>query len=95
MGDNSKKVKLLIIQPMVGIGDMIWHKPWLDVAIERHEVSILAKPSSYVGAIFGVKPSLKIFYLHRSQRGVRGIHDGILGFFRLAALIRKSRVDEV
>ncbi len=95
MGDNSKKVKLLIIQPMVGIGDMIWHKPWLDVAIERHEVSILAKPSSYVGAIFGVKPSLKIFYLHRSQRGVRGVHDGILGFFRLVVLIRKSRVDEV
>ena len=33
--------------------------------------------------------------MHRSQRGVRGIHDGILGFLRLVALIRKSRVDEV
>ena len=38
---------------------------------------------------------LKIFYLHRSQRGVRGIHDGILGFFRLVALIRKTRAVEV
>jgi hypothetical protein len=22
--------KLLVIEPLVGIGDLIWHKPWLD-----------------------------------------------------------------
>ena len=56
MGDNLKKVKLLIIQPMVGIGDMIWHKPWLDVAIERHEVSILAKPQATLGQFLVKSP---------------------------------------
>ena len=26
--------KLVIFQPLVGIGDMIWHKPWIDQLIK-------------------------------------------------------------
>ena len=37
---------LLIIQPLVGIGDMIWHKPWLDDLIAQNDVILATKQSA-------------------------------------------------
>ena len=86
---------LLVIQPMVGIGDMVWHKPWLDEMIREREVILMAKPSSSAEAVMAEHEGLKIIPLHRAERGRKGIHDGMLGFFRMVSAIRKLGADEV
>ena len=35
----SKAQHILVIQPLVGIGDMIWHKPWIDSLIKDYRVT--------------------------------------------------------
>jgi len=87
--------RLLIIQPMVGIGDMVWHKPWLDAAIARYPVVLMAKPSAQAAAVLGAQDGLGILPLERSERGRKGAHDGVIGFFRLIAALRSARADSV
>ena len=43
---------LLVIQPLVGIGDMIWHKPWIDHLARTHKVTLMTKPSVQADVIF-------------------------------------------
>jgi heptosyltransferase-2 len=89
--------RLLIIQPMVGIGDMVWHKPWLDAAIASHsfEVILMAKPSSQAKTVLAEHRGLEIVPLFRSERGKKGRHDGIFGFFRMALALQSVQADEV
>ena len=87
--------KILVIQPMVGIGDMVWHKPWLDKIIAAHNITLMAKPSSQAAAVLCDHPKLDIIALHRAERGKKSHHDGWLGFFRMVAAMRAVKADEV
>ncbi len=87
--------KILVIQPMVGIGDMVWHKPWLDTIIKTHDITLMAKPSSQAAAVLCDHPDLDIIPLHRAERGKKSHHDGWLGFFRMVAAMRAVKADEV
>ena len=78
--DHDRK-RILVVQPMVGIGDMVWHKPWLDEMIARHDITLMAKPSSHAAAVLCDHEGLTILPLHRSVQGQRGAHDGVRGFF--------------
>ena len=91
----DKSGRLLVIQPMVGIGDMVWHKPWLDAMIREREVILMAKPSSAAEVVMAEHEGLKVIPLHRAERGKKGRHDGVLGFFRMVSAIRKVGADEV
>ena len=71
---QSSREKLLVIQPLVGIGDMVWHKPWIDYLCTQNDV-ILADADGLVD----------ILPIDRSQRGTRGRHDGWRGFWQLVA----------
>ena len=90
----SDRRKILIIQPMIGIGDMIWVKPWIDEAIRVHDVVLMAKTSSHSHIIMQ-EHDLDLRPLHRSERGRKGRHDGVIGFFRLVAEMRQINPDEV
>ena len=87
--------KILVIQPMVGIGDMVWHKPWLDEMIARHNITLMAKPSSQASHVLCDHPDVDIHPLYRSERGKKGRHDGWLGFFTMVAAMRSVKADEV
>ena len=85
---------LLVIQPLVGIGDMIWHKPWIDHLARTHKVTLMTKPSVQADVIFeGAPDSFSVLKLERSIRGRRGRHDGLAGFFRLVSDMRASGAD--
>ena len=88
------KKKVLIVQPMIGIGDMVWVKPWIDEAIRVHDVVLMAKPSSHSHIIMQ-QQDFTLLPLHRSERGRKGRHDGLKGFFRLVAEMRRINPDEV
>jgi|GEM_PF-312899 len=89
--------RLLIIQPMVGIGDMVWHKPWLDAVMESRmfRAVLMAKPSAQAEMVLAEHGGLEIVPLFRSQRGKKGRHDGIFGFFRMVWALVSVEADEV
>ena len=86
---------LLVIQPMVGIGDMVWHKPWLDAMATSRKLTLMAKPSAHAEAVMAEHKEVTILPLHRAVRGRKGAHDGFIGFFRMVSAIRSTNVDEV
>ena len=87
---------LLVIQPMVGIGDMVWHKPWLEQLGMFYNLKLMAKPSSCAAAVLSDMQNLEtVVPLNRSSRGSGGNHDGIIGFLRLVASLRQQQVDTV
>jgi heptosyltransferase-2 len=92
---RQAQTPLLVLQPMVGIGDMVWHKPWLDEIISRHEMVLMAKPSAQAGAVMAEHPGLSIIPLHRAERGRKGRHDGIIGFFRMVLAMRQAKAGEI
>ena len=85
---------ILIIQPLVGIGDMIWHKPWIDALIADYQVTLATKPTVQAPTIFhGTPASFQLMMIERSLRGKRGRHDGLSGFWRLVRDFRASGAD--
>lgn len=86
---------VLVIQPLPGIGDMVWHIPHLR-AIARHEpekqVSVLTKPRSLSDQLLASTPDVaEVLWVKRKP----GPHDGLRGFFRLVAELRRRRFRKV
>ena len=93
---SSRRARLLIVQPLVGIGDMVWHKPWIDHLATGFDVILAAKPTARSKTIFhGTDGIVEWLDIDRSMRGRRGRHDGIAGLLRLAADFRRARADAV
>jgi heptosyltransferase II len=80
-----------VIQPLPGIGDMVWHLPHIR-AIAAHigePVTLLAKPRSLADQLLVNEPSVsEIAWLDLNPPGRRGAHDGIAGFRRLVRKLR-------
>lgn len=90
----TRRRRLLVVQPLVGIGDMVWHKPWIDHLATRFDVILAAKPTAKSKVVFhGTDGIVDWFDIDRSLRGRQGRHDGLSGFFRLAADFRRVRAD--
>ena len=87
---------MLVVQPLVGIGDMVWHKPWIDHLADFYDVILATKPTVQASVLFAETPGVvEILDIDRSQRGKRGQHDGIMGLWRLAQCFRQTAVDQV
>lgn len=87
-----------VVQPLPGIGDMVWHLPHIR-AIAAHvgePVTLVTKPRSVADQIFKAERTVRdVFWLDRNPDGRRGEHDGGAGFFRVVAALRARRFDEV
>ena len=90
----------LVIQPLPGIGDMVWHLPHLE-AIARTSpggsIAVLTKRRSRADELFAGSPFVRqVLWLERAQSGERlGRHDGLLGGWRLAHDLRAHAFDSV
>lgn len=90
----------LVIQPLPGIGDMVWHLPHLE-AIARASpdgrITVLTKRRSRADELFVESPFVRqVLWLERAQSGERlGRHDGLLGGWRLARDLRAQGFDSV
>ena len=90
-----RRPRLLVVQPLVGIGDMVWHKPWIDYLAREYDVILATKPTVHAQHLFACTPHIiEIFPIERSLRGKRGRHDGVSGILRLAAEMRLVRADK-
>lgn len=91
MGARSPAASgILVIQPLPGIGDMIWHLPILHAiaaASPEGRVAVLTKPRSQADRLLKADPSIhQVLWLERNP----GRHDGVLGIGRLARLLRQQ-----
>jgi heptosyltransferase-2 len=90
----QRRPRLLLIQPLVGIGDMIWHKPWIDHLAAHYDVILATKPTVKARLLFDADHAITDFLMiERSMRGKRGKHDGLIGFFRMVAAFRAVKAD--
>ena len=63
----SNSHHILVVQPLVGIGDMVWHKPWIDSLITRHKVTLATKPTVQAPILFyGAGPEFNLLNIERS-----------------------------
>jgi heptosyltransferase-2 len=95
-GNGGGRSRLLVVQPLVGIGDMVWHKPWIDHLAAHFDVTLACKPTAKAPILFsGTEGIAGWIPIERSLRGRKGRHDGPLGLLRLAAAFRRSGADHV
>lgn len=90
----------LVIQPLPGIGDMVWHLPHLEAiagACPDGVVTVLTKRRSRADELFDGSTFVnRVLWLERAQSGeTPGRHDGPLGAWRLAADLRSHRFRSV
>jgi len=87
-----------VLQPLPGIGDMIWHLPHIR-AIAEHvaaPVTLIAKPRSAADQLFSAEQTVRaVMWLDRNPERGRGRHDGLFGFWRLVAELRARRFDAI
>jgi heptosyltransferase II len=83
-----------VVQPLPGIGDMIWHLPHIH-AIAAHygePVTLVAKPRSLADQLMEGDPAVRdVFWVDLNPEGRRGAHDGLRGIVRLASELRARR----
>jgi heptosyltransferase-2 len=82
---SPKFGKTLIIQPLPGIGDSVWHLPHIDAIAEATRsgtVTLMTKKRALGDQLFAGDPRIeRILPLIRGVEGTR--HDGPLGAYRL------------
>ncbi|MGD0104188.1 MAG: glycosyltransferase family 9 protein [Rhodopila sp.] len=82
---------VVVIQPLPGIGDMVWHVPHIR-AIATHAgapVTLLAKPRSLADQLLVNESAVAdVLWVDINPGGRRGAHDGIGGFLRLVRTLR-------
>jgi heptosyltransferase-2 len=87
-----------VLQPLPGIGDMIWHLPHIR-AIACHvgaPVTLIAKPRSAAAQLFGAEQAVRdVMWLDRNPEQRRGQHDGPFGLGRFVRDLRARRFDAV
>lgn len=86
--------RTLIVQPLPGIGDMVWHLPQIHAiaaTTASARVDLLTKPRSQAQHLFSADPSVEhIFWLERTTT-----HRGLRGLWRLAQLLRAGTYQRV
>jgi heptosyltransferase-2 len=87
-----------VLQPLPGIGDMIWHLPHIR-AIADHvgaPVTLIAKPRSAADQLFRAERAVhQVMWLDRNPERRHGQHDGPLGLRRLVSDLRLRRFEAI
>jgi heptosyltransferase-2 len=93
--------KTLVVHPYPGIGDLIWHIPYIRAIAQQSangKVSVLARPACRADDILAgetcVEEVLEDDYKRR-DRSTTGRNDGFFGKFRLAAELRTRKFDRI
>ena len=89
-------MKVLVIQPRMGIGDMVLFLSYIRAIAEKEKfpVSILVKESSRANDFLKNDKDIdKIITLDRKEKS--GIHDGIFGFYNLIKTLKKENFEKV
>lgn len=86
---------LALVQPRVGIGDMIWHLPHIRALSGRaSRVTLVTRRRSLADQVVGPADGVDgILYVERGQWDAGGRHEGSLGMLRLVRDLRALGCD--
>ena len=90
-------MKVLVIQPKIGMGDMVIYLPYIHAISKKYNapVSLLAKDNSRARDLLIDDDQInEIIILERTKTNT-GAHDGISGFFNLVRKLREKKFDKV
>ena len=91
-------MKILIVQNKKGIGDLIIFLPFIEALAKKFEsqVYLLVKENSKALDILENNKYIKeIIVLDRDNQSNDGIHEGVLGTFRLIKNLKKYKFDKI
>ena len=90
-------MKVLVIQPKIGMGDMVIYLPYIHAISKKYQkpVSLLVKENSRANQLLAEDKHVeKILKLDRTKNNT-GVHDGLLGFFKLVKELKLKKFDKV
>ena len=90
-------MKVLVIQPKIGMGDMVIYLPYIHAISKKYKtaVSILVKENSRANQLLAEDEYIKeILILDRAKKN-SGKHDGLSGFFKLIKDLKLKKFDKV
>ena len=90
-------MKVLVIQPKIGMGDMVIYLPYIHAISKKYRtaVSILVKENSRANQLLAEDRHIKeVLILDRTKNNT-GTHDGLLGFFKLSRDLKLKEFDKV
>ncbi len=90
-------MKVLVIQPKIGMGDMVIYLPYIHAISKRHQapVSILVKENSRASQLLADDSHIKEIIILDRTKDNSGVHDGISGFFKLSRELKLKKFDKV
>ncbi len=90
-------MKVLVIQPKIGMGDMVIYLPYIHAISKKYQtpVSILVKENSRANQLLAEDKHIKeILILDRTKNNT-GAHDGLSGFLKLAKDLKLKKFNKV
>ena len=90
-------MKVLVIQPKIGMGDMVIYLPYIHAISKKYQVpvSILVKQNSRANQLLiDDKHIDEIIILDRSKNN-KGDHDGLSGFLKLSKELKQRQFNKV
>ena len=90
-------MKVLVIQPKIGMGDMVIYLPYIHAISKKYQkpISILVKENSRANQLLlDDKHIDEIIILDRTKDN-SGSHDGLSGFFKLSKEIKSKNFNKV
>ena len=90
-------MKVLVIQPKIGMGDMVIYLPYIHAISKKYQtpVSILVKENSRANQLLSNDKHIKEILILDRTKNNSGAHDGLLGFFKLSKDLRFKKFDKV
>ena len=90
-------MKVLVIQPKIGMGDMVIYLPYIHAISRKYQtpVSILVKGNSRAKQLLADDKHIKEILILDRTKNNSGAHDGLLGFFKLSKDLRLKKFDKV
>ncbi len=90
--------RVAVVQPLPGIGDMIWHLPHIRAIATAvgAPVTVIAKPRSAADQLLAADPAVAdVMWVDRNPDQGVGRHDGVAGQWRLIRDLHRRRFEAV
>ncbi len=90
-------MKVLVIQPKIGMGDMVIYLPYIHGISKKYQtpVSILVKENSRANQLLAEDDHIKEILILDRTKDNSGAHDGFSGFFKLIKNLKLKKFDKV
>ena len=90
-------MKVLVIQPKIGMGDMVIYLPYIHAISKKYQkpISILVKENSRANQLLLDDKHIDGIIILDRTKDNSGSHDGLSGFFKLSKEIKSKNFDKV